>query len=43
MDIDVENEILKVIIKEVGHKTKSLLSFDKVWVKRSILKWGIGT
>ncbi|MGL5643063.1 MAG: hypothetical protein ACRDDM_12380, partial [Paraclostridium sp.] len=33
MDIDLENEILKVIIKEVGHKTKSLLSFDQIWVR----------
>ncbi|MGL5754512.1 MAG: hypothetical protein ACRCYC_04250 [Paraclostridium sp.] len=33
MDIDIENELLKVIIKEVGHKTKSLLSFDEIWVR----------
>ncbi|MEG2786504.1 MAG: hypothetical protein RR942_01695 [Romboutsia sp.] len=33
MDIDIENELLKVIIKEVGHKTKSLLNFDEIWVR----------
>ncbi|MEN2259538.1 2Fe-2S iron-sulfur cluster-binding protein [Paraclostridium benzoelyticum] len=42
MDIDVENEILKVIIKEVGHKTKSLLSFDKVWVRGPYLNGVLG-
>ena len=42
MDIDVENEILKVIIKEVGHKTKSLLNFDEVWVRGPYLNGVLG-
>lgn len=42
MDIDLENELLKVIIKEVGHKTKTLLNFDKVWVRGPYLNGVLG-
>jgi NAD(P)H-flavin reductase len=42
MDIDIENEILTVVVKEVGHKTKSLLSFDKIWVRGPYLNGVFG-
>ncbi len=42
MDIDLENELLKVIIKEVGHKTKTLLSCDEVWVRGPYLNGVFG-
>ena len=42
MDVDLENEILKVVIKEVGHKTKSLLSSNEVWVRGPYLNGVLG-
>lgn len=42
MDIDIENEILTVVVKEVGHKTKLLLSFDKIWVRGPYLNGVFG-
>lgn len=42
MDIDLENELLKVIIKEVGHKTKTLLNCDEVWVRGPYLNGVFG-
>lgn len=33
MDVDLENSILEVIIKPRGIKTKTILDFDKVWLK----------
>ncbi len=33
MDVDLENNILSVVIKPIGVKTKSIINFDKVYIK----------